>query len=235
VDESTVRQAIREGRIAAAVAADGSVDAALADRLWAKNTTRAAPPEPGRSPSLSAARKRKLAASVALLEDEVAGLRAGSISPKDADKIVREELRPVAARLRRIARDAAPLVASKDHNATVAVLKAEVARALTDIIAVELAEPGEAPRPRSKAPTAVELDARKTDLLAERMEFQHALGRGEMVPVTDVVEALGERLTNVRSLLMALPGRLASSFAYADTKQARTILEAELAAVLGEL
>src|SRR5215208_7216443 len=76
VDESTVREHIKNGLLKPALLPDGSIDPALADALLAKGRTR------GRdaAPDLAGARRRKLAAQVALLADEVAE-RQGNLVP----------------------------------------------------------------------------------------------------------------------------------------------------------
>src|SRR5260370_42191814 len=69
VDESTVRQALREGRIVAAI--DGTIDPELADRMWAENSARGQRSGAAEVTTLADARRRKMLASIAALEDEV--------------------------------------------------------------------------------------------------------------------------------------------------------------------
>src|SRR5687768_14105582 len=76
VDESTVREHVASGLLKPALLPDGSIDAALADALLAKGRTRGE----RTAPDLAGARRRKLAAQVALLADEVAE-REGNLVP----------------------------------------------------------------------------------------------------------------------------------------------------------
>jgi terminase small subunit / prophage DNA-packing protein len=81
-------------------------------------------------------------------------------------------------------------------------------------------------------------DARRrlTAAAAELKELQLAEKRGQMVAIEDVTPILAEELANVRSRLMAMPGRLAQSLVGMPDPAAieRTIME-EVTGALSEI
>jgi phage terminase Nu1 subunit (DNA packaging protein) len=71
---------------------------------------------------------------------------------------------------------------------------------------------------------------------AELKELQLAERRGLMISVEDVAPILADELANVRSRLMAMPGRLATVLAdMTDPATIETTIEEEVAGALSEL
>src|SRR5439155_7518071 len=113
----------------------------------------------------------------------------------------------------------------------------EVTRALED--ASRATEPPEPRREKNirSAPrlTATEIDALRTNLLAERAEFRNALASGEMVRIGEIEPKLSDRLAAIRASLLALPGQIACRIEAAGEAEARAAIEAEVEAIVAEL
>jgi len=194
-DLKSIKQAVAEGRIDATP--DGQIaDPAEADRQWAERTRpRSGGPGNGNGhdadPTLAEATRRRTMASIVDLEAEVEALRAGSIEPVEVQKILREFLGPIAARIRAIP----PRTRGLD---------AEVGDALSELSSAAEEIPPVRPRPRPNIATAAALASYRTSLLAERMEYATALRRGELVRASDVAAEIADRLIATRSLLLNL-------------------------------
>jgi len=215
MDLSSIKRAIAEGRVDAD--ADGSIaDPAAADIQWAERTL----PRRGgtgnghnghAAPTVVAANRRRTEASCADLEDELHVLRSTCATPQDVQRWLREELGPIAARLRRIP---ARLAGLDDH----------IALALTELSDVEEAPPV-APAPRPRPATAAALSAYKTSLIAERSEITTAIRRGELVRTEEVVAEVADRMASCRSLLMNISAvALSDDDVPAEIERALTVL-----------
>jgi len=70
---------------------------------------------------------------------------------------------------------------------------------------------------------------------AELKELELAERRGEMIRVEDVVPIVADELANVRSRLMAMPGRLAPGLVGRDAEAIEAAISSEVSAALSEL
>ena len=95
VSPAAVRKGVAEGRIP--IGAEGRILPDAADAALARGVVSG----PTVSRTLAEARRRKLAASVRLLDDELAELRANSVTPADLKRDWLEACRLVAAEVER--------------------------------------------------------------------------------------------------------------------------------------
>jgi len=210
VDESTVREHIASGLLAPALLADGSLDAALADALVAKGRTRGR----GAAPDLAGARRRKLAAQVALLADEVAERRGNLVPLAEAKRVATEMLHRLAWGLRPLVTQA-PALAGHDSATAFTLLTKDVHDVLTRLsetpVVAEASEPN-TPGAALEDLDPVALAARKTDLEAQRIELIRAEARGALVTVATFEAMIRPRFLTCRAGLLALPTKLAPYF-----------------------
>ena len=97
VSEATVRKHLRSGLLRPALLPNGNIDAAKADELLARQRTRGTV-----SAALSDARRRKLAAQVALLADEIARRQKNLCRRDEADEEIQTMLCEIVRGLRPI-------------------------------------------------------------------------------------------------------------------------------------
>jgi phage terminase Nu1 subunit (DNA packaging protein) len=91
-------------------------------------------------------------------------------------------------------------------------------------------------RRRTKSSPASDDGKRRFSLAAaELKELQLAEKRGSMIRVEDVVPIVADELANVRSRLMAMPGRLAPGLVGQDAASIEASIADEISAALGEL
>ena len=95
VSEATVRKHLRSGLLRPALLPNGKIDATKADELLARQRTRGTV-----SAALSDARRRKLAAQVALLTDEVVRRQESLCRRDEADEEIRTMLCEIVRGLR---------------------------------------------------------------------------------------------------------------------------------------
>jgi hypothetical protein len=209
ISPASVRAGIAHGRIP--VGQDGRILVAAADAALAKGTLSGARV----SPSLANARRRKLAASVRLLEDEIAALRADCVSPTAARDAWLEACRLVAAEVVKLI-EVGPRLAGLPYAASFLHLRYEVDALLNRLVdVVPEAEAILAATQTNVAIaklSAVELATRRADLQAERMELRRSLRRNTMVSLGAFAAAAEDVIARSRSLLLAVPSRCSPLF-----------------------
>jgi hypothetical protein len=224
VSEASIRKHIANGVLAPAVLPDDTIDPDHADRLLAETVTRGAavPVE------LKTARARRLRASTALTHDNVAELRRSSITIADAAPMIIAESRRVAARLRRIPDAVADRIAGQEPEAVVPIIRDAVHAALSDLS--EGPEPP--PRPREELDlgrhTPAQLNAIRTDLQGEELEYRRALDHGQMVDVTELAADFEERLAVLKSIITSIPGVVSPMMVSYDVETARAVVAEEV-------
>lgn len=228
VTEAAIRKRIADGTLSSAMTADGKINPDLADKLLAENTTAGNQTTSG----LSEARRRKAAASIALLRDEVEALE-NSVAPQaEADKAVKWLSLTFAWHMLQVA-DIAPQVAGK-APAVAADLIDKAVRAAQNAIAAT-------PIPRSKKSTTrgkagkplasmtlVQLTELRTNLLARRLEVQRRINRGEDADLKLLLEQLLNRAAIFKTRAASLHAKLAPRFERTTPARARAILLDEL-------
>lgn len=238
VSERSIRRAIEDGRIAASVLPDGMLDSDQADGLLAVGSvTGAAVP-----PKLADARRRKLAATVALLADDLDELERSvltrAVGEATDDLIVREvarqflalpdELAPKVAGLAPAI--AAPIVedAVRDALNRIADKGEKLAddRAPTTDVAVVAAAPDLA------SMSATQLAAMKADLQARKLEIERGLKRRELMTVDEWERSMGLRMTTAKHRVCGLHYKTASRFDSATVDGARSIIRDELCDII---
>lgn len=240
--EKAIRDRISDGTIASAILPDGSIDMDLADRLLAEKVT--AGKHTGSD--LNEARRRKLAAGVALLNDEVSELAASVVRREDGARLVREQSLEIAARLFRIADDTAPKVAGKEAVTAASIIEGEVYTALTELCGGDASLPPDGEDDNSDEPpvrvgeplgdlSSVELAALKASLEARRLEIRRALNIREIVEIEAIVGPWADRLSIVRNRALGIHVKVAPFFVTAKTPEAKRILEVEISEVVEEL
>ncbi|PZV33377.1 hypothetical protein B5V02_39345 [Mesorhizobium kowhaii] len=247
--EKAIRDRITDGTLADAVLPDGTIDAGKADRLLAEKVT--AGKRTGSD--LNEARRRKLAAGVALLQDDVRALVDSVVRVDDAGRYIRQNSLEIALRLFRIADDCAGKVAGKEASAAAAILDEAVRAALTDLSGGPTVDFDDDPdsdsenapyfeanksRPRGAALddlTAVQLAALKADLEAHRLETKRALNNGKLVEIERICGELAARCSIVRNRMLGLHVKVAPHFLSADKSEAKTLLEIEISEGVEEM
>ena len=228
VSETAIRKRIADGTLAQAMTADGQINPDIADRLLAENTTAGNQTTSG----LSEARRRKAAASIALLRDEVEALE-GSFVPHDQADAVVKWLSLIAARRMLQVADIAAQVAGKPPAVAAVAIDEAVRAAQNDIAAT--------PIPKAKKPSAkgkagkslasmslVQLATLRADLHARRLEVQRRVKRGEVIALQKLEYQLMHRLAVFKTNCSAMHAKLAPRFEGATPAKARTILLTEL-------
>ncbi len=235
VDEKAVRKAIEAGILKPALR-DGLIDVSAADALMAAHKIGG----PTVATGLVKARTRKLAAGVALLQDELADLEASVVPAAGVAALTRDltlhmarALWPIASMSERLA-GLAPATA-------MAALEDEVRNRLEALASTKV----QAPRPKaSKAKseatlaemTPVDLAARRADLQARRLEHQRALRTGELLHLAEAQAGAVDRVLRARTKLLAIPAKVAARFVgVVDAVELAPVLEAEVGEALTEL
>lgn len=230
VTEAAIRKRIADGTLAKALTTDGRIDPDVADRLLAEGTTAGA----GTAGGLSEARRRKTAAAVALLCDEVAAFEGSVVSRQDADIVTRRLSLMVAKRLLQIPADIAATVAGKQPAIAAGVIDDAVFTALTEISEAKIvesktkADAAEQPSKALATMTLVELATLRADLQARRLETERKLKRREAVLVADLGSQLQKRVIILKTNVLAMHHKLAPRFQNANAAKARVILSEEL-------
>ena len=230
--------------MAKAVLPDGTIDADKADKLLAEKVT--AGKRTGSD--LNEARRRKLAAGVALLQDDVSALVDSVVRVGDAGQHIRQNSLEIAQRLFRIADECAGKVAGKEAATAADILDDAVRAALDDLsdggsedddLDNEDAPYLEAQNSRGGAAlndlTAVQLAALKADLEAHRLETKRALNNGKLVEIERICGEFAARCSIVRNRLLGLHMKVAPHFLSADKREAKELLEMEISEGVEEM
>ncbi len=237
VSDATVRRHLTSGLLAPALLPDDTIDADLADAILARSLTRSSA-----IPAVDAARKRKLAAEIAMLQDEVTTLIDERVSPAAAREFVRDLLTLCAKQSIGVVDAGAGLAGHVPVDCFTTLTEA-VFTSLTAIAETRATtrtiEDEAAPTfagVRLDALELTDLVALKADLQAQRLETLHATARGEMVLIAAIETDIIDRIANFRARLLAIPSRGAPLFqtlATADEARALTLeLSAEALAQL---
>ena len=238
VDESTVREAISQGRLDGAIGEDGQItDVAKAMELWDANRLRPGPRAATQPDTLVEARRQRQQASINNLRDSVDDLRSTLIDPKLAAQIIAGEFEVVARHLRRLPQEVAPRAAGLAPHLAIVVIRECANRTLSAIVASALVDSPRRTRVSagSDGQSLTELTIEQTQLTATRMGLMRAMQRGDVVHVKKLAEGIAERLAELRSSLNALPGRVAQRFESLDTVGALALLEDEVGAIVAGL
>jgi hypothetical protein len=238
VDERAIRKHVKSGLLAEALTPNRKIIADVADRILATALTKA----PDVPPVLADARKRKLVAQVAAIEDEVAAIRNSLIEAG----AVRACERAIALFF---AESFGPLVklgsglAGVAPPAAFAKLTDAVHDTLTAIATADITfagRPPDAPPPPPPAPPppdlgtldAVGLAARKADLEAERLELSRQKSRGELLDIEAEERRCAEPVVNSRTAALALPHRTAPLYEHLTKREARALLKGAVVEVV---
>lgn len=229
VTEAAIRKRIADGTLGDAVLVDGRIDPDVADRLLAENTTAGDRSPPG----LSAARRRKGAAAIALLRDEVEALERSHMPRDLADHTTRRLSLIVATRLLRIADDIAADVVGKPARTAADIIDKAVFAALTEISETKVKgrSNSSTKRRRGKAlakATLVELATLRADLQARRLEVEHRIKRHEVIGIARWEVQLLNRVIVVKTNVLAMHHKLAPRFENATVAKAKAILAEDL-------
>ena len=242
--EKAIRDRITDGTLAKAVLPDGTIDADKADALLAARVT--AGKHVGSD--LNEARRRKLAAGVALLQDDVSALVDSVVRVDDAGQHIRQNSLEIAQRLFRIADECAGKVAGKEAATAADILDDAVRAALDDLsdggsedddLDNEDAPYLEAQNPPGGAAlddlTAVQLAALKADLEAHRLETKRALNNGKLVEIERICGEFAARCSIVRNRMLGLHMKIAPHLLSADKRKAKELLEIEISEGVEEM
>lgn len=234
VDEKQIRKKIADGTLKPALLPNGMLDADKADDLLASATVRGG----GTSATLVESKRRKTAASCALLADEIESLEGAVIYADLAAEMVRTEGTAIARRIFSIAAVAAPMIVGNNLAVIAEVLRAQVELAMTELTSIEVAEPAKeavyAGRRFGDMDLAA-LETVKNDLLAERLEIRRKLNRKELLLISTVSDTWARRLSMLRPNLLGLPNALAAQSEHADFAAVTKMLEVGIASELKSL
>jgi len=218
VTPAAVRKGIAAGRIP--VGPDGRIDAATADAALAQGAVSG----PRVSKSLAEARRRKLAASVRLLDDELLAARANTITPDELQAAWLEACRSVVAEVERTFITMG-IKRAKSADAF-GVLRDQIDALLNRLVTCLPPEP-------VAAESAVEIDlatlssvdlaTMRADRQAEKMELQRALTRGELLEMDRAFAEIEDRIARARGLFLAVPARTAPLFELGEPEGRRAL------------
>lgn len=231
VSPAAVRKGIREGRIAADAA--GKVLVAESDARLAQGAVH------GRSvsPTLADARRRKMAAAVRLLDDEVAALRASCLPADEVRFMWLNLCRESAASLATLL-DLTPELAKIRPVMAAERLRERLHEILNDLATRQPDVPVHA-EPTADGPdlaslSAVELATLRADLQAEALELKRRLRLGELLAESKVQEEIHNRILPARSRLLGTPTACGGWFELGEA-EGRRRLRQDLADSLSEL
>ncbi len=224
---AAIRKHRSSGLLRPAILADGSIDAAVADMLLADGLTKGTKPPP----TLADARKRKAAAQVALLQDELDGLLEQLVRPEAAAEVTHAATVEIVTAIGGL-QDDARHCAGMEVNKAAGGMQDAVIALLTKLSAPPRRRRTKAAKaaagPSLSEMTAAELAARKADLEARLLEVQRDEAQGVVMRVRDVLEGHGTRLANLRSALLALPTRIAPQLVFSTPSEAATLVRKNL-------
>jgi hypothetical protein len=235
VDEKAIRKHIESGVLAAAVRPDGKIDPDVADALLAACKTGGASVPSG----LVKARTRKLAAGVALLQDELAEIEATALPAIGVAAVTKDIFLQMARVVWPIATMASRL-AGLTPAAAMAALDDEVRDRLEAVASTKI----QAPRGRKAQDgpaladmTPVDLATLRSDLQARKMEVDRDLRTGHRVHLADATKGAVDAVLRMRAKLLALPSKIGATFSdvVVDMIEIEALLQAEVAEALAEL
>ncbi|MBN9348467.1 MAG: phage terminase large subunit family protein [Devosia sp.] len=228
ISEATVRKYLDQGKLSDALLPDGTLDAEKADRLLAASITRDHQPV-----ELKAAKARRLRAKVRRLGDEVRDLekslvradRVGAVA-RVASLIVADTLGPIAERM-------APIIAEMNGKDAHLALRNAVSDAL-EVISSAMVTAGDGAQIAEEK--ELELDALgepqllavQANLQADKLELGRALDKGILRRVADAVEEHEEKMVVSKSLMLAMPGRVAPYAQSETAEQLRARISQEI-------
>lgn len=238
VSETTVRRHVDAGTLASALLRDGSLDPRKATEALAKalSSAKVVPRE------LVDARTRRLRAQTQKQTDEVEELQLSVVTPAIAADLAREQATIIAGHLRRVPDAAARLTGLPAPQVRLR-LKRLLSEALEAIHEYDGGEDEGEEWWNEVAARPIDLDrlpanallARRIDLAAQKIEVEHALARGELVRTDTMIAEFEARLAVAKSLLTAIPGRVADQFETLSAEAVRALVAAELDGALAEL
>lgn len=229
VTEAAIRKRIADGTLSSAMTADGKINPDLADKLLAENTTGGNQTTAG----LSEARRRKAAASIALLRDEVEAFERGFAPAQVIDALRKRVSLVIAAHFLKIVPDTSAHLAGKPPAIAAKIIDDAVFAALIAISETKrkVDTEGASKPQKGKAlakMTAVELATLRADLLARRMEVERQVKRQELVSVKKFEAEFMNRIVVIKTNAQAMHAKLATRFQKASAEKARKILLTEI-------
>lgn len=238
VSERSVRRAIEDGRIAAAVLPDGSLDADLADGMLSSGSvTGVSAPS-----SLAAARRRKLAATVALLADELGELERSVLTRVVGEATDDLCVSEVARQLLTLPDELAPQVAGLAPAIAAPIVEDAVTAAMNRIAdgGEKLAEdhaPTTGVAVATSAPdlagmSATQLAALKAHLQARKLEIERGLKRRDLMTIAEWEQSMGLRMMTTKHRVCGLHYKTAARFDSATVEEARSIIREELVEII---
>lgn len=236
-DVTTVRAAIRDGRIAEAVAPDGMsiADPDLADRLWAERTSRKGKPGPrpttrpafNLETSRTAAMAEKMLAAQAQVDELEATTVTRDIAWPLMARIYHEVVAPSLRDFPRLAMERLEGMDRREASDIFHTLINELAFGpMMERITNLPAHPAEVAPPPAPA-NRNEMEARLRMLQAERMRLERGLREGSLVLVSVIQADVDDRNARLKSALVELRYKVLD-----DNTEVADILEREVAAVL---
>ncbi|MBI4923083.1 MAG: hypothetical protein HY834_15170, partial [Devosia nanyangense] len=210
ISEAVVRKYLTQGKLSDALLPDGTLDAEKADRLLASSITR----DRAQPVELRAAKARRLRALVRRLGDDVRDLEKSLVRADRVRPIASVVGLIVADNLRSIAERMAPIIAGMNGKDAHLALRNAVSDALeiisstmvTGVDGAQIAEEKELELDDLREP---QLHAVQANLQADKLELGRALDRGILRRVADAVEEHEEMMVVSKSLILAMPGRVA--------------------------
>jgi hypothetical protein len=236
VSISAISKHIRAGVLAGAIGGDGRINARKADRLLDQSITGGltVPVE------LADARRRKLAASVALLKAKVDAIEASVLPKAEAAAGLRSFSLNIAAYSYEVARTTAAAVAGKPTLAAFSSLTDAIYEMLTKLSEAEIvsdeSKVTQAQPPRLAQMSAVALATLKNNLEARRFEIEQQLADGTFVSAESVLNRdLVTRLLAARQHFLAMPSKVAPLMTASTPAEAQGILTDAFGDALAEL
>lgn len=233
VSDTTVRRYVDQGLIDTLT--DGTIDPLVADAQLSERRTKG---NHG-SQTLANARKRRLVASVALLQEDVAALRDGVTDIADATAAYREMARYCAERFLSLASECAPKVAGQEPAAIAEILRADLYERMTEVTNTKLVSNKATPRKKKPGKrlaelTETELATLKADLGAERLEIKRAIKNDDLVLVDDIKAEWNKTLSISRARMLSMP-KACAPVIDDDVRRAEKIIKKEIEWAVAEL
>lgn len=237
VSEAAIRKRITDGTLAPALTRDGRIKPDVADRLLAAATT-SGETTPS---SLVEARRRKAAAGIALLRDEVDALGTGHAPRKLVEEAWRRISFAAARCLFGIGATVAARIAGKSPAAAGAIIDQAARQALNEIAGTQIAPLASVAKvaPVNQVPleemTPVQLATTRADLLARHLETRRAITRGTLADLAAWERDGVARIVTIQRLVLALPSKIGPHAAGSDAPKLAGLLDREIGAILHHL
>jgi phage terminase large subunit GpA-like protein len=229
ISEATVRKYLKQGKLSGALLPDGTLDARKADRLLGSSNTRgrAQPVE------LRAAKARHLREKVLSLGHEVEGLERSLVRADRVPRIASVVGLIVADNLRPLGERMAPIIAGMNGKDAHLALRTAVNDAL-EIISSTM--PGRVEGAKGRQERELELEklgeaqirAVQANLQADKLELKRATEKGVLRQVSDAVQEYEEKIIVSKSLVLAMPGRIAPYAESETAEQLRVRIDQEI-------